>query len=85
MNKEHLKKNLVGCNVSGVFSGKAYTGVVVESILETKGWNHIVKLAKPITLTYNNPTQTKANNRMVCYHVNYSVNSDSNNQFNILG
>ena len=81
-----LNADLKGRKVSGVFSGKPYTGVVVESILEKTGYNHIVKLDEPIVLVYNNPTQTRRNNRMVCHHVNYNVGSRptcDDHQFNI--
>lgn len=68
-----LNRDLQGKLVSGVFSGKAYTGKVVESILEKDGYNHIIKLDKPIIMQYDNPTQTKRNNRWTLYHVNYKV------------
>jgi hypothetical protein len=81
-----LNVDLKGRRVSGVFSGKPYTGVVIESVLEKTGYNHIVELDVPITLVYNNRTQTRANNRMVCHHVNYNVGcrpTHDDHKFNI--
>lgn len=69
-----LNQDLVGKKVSGVFSDKPYTGVVVESIVEKDGgYNHIIKLDHPIVMQYHNPTQTRQNNRWVLHHVNYNV------------
>ena len=71
-----LNQNLTGRKVSGVFSDKPYTGVVVESIIEKDGgYNHIIKLDSPIVMQYDNPTQTKRNNRWVLHHVNYNVDN----------
>jgi len=67
------KQDLVGREVRGVFQDHPYTGVITESIQERYGWNHIIRLDKAITLRYNNPTQTRANNRMVLNHVNFST------------
>jgi hypothetical protein len=67
------KQDLAGKKVRGVFSEHPYTGVITESIQEPRGWNHIIRLDKPITLRYNNPTQTRANNRMVLKMVNFST------------
>lgn len=68
------KTNLVGSSVKGTFSGKFYTGVVVESVKDFEGhFNHIIKLHKPIVLTYDNPTQTKRNNTWKLNHVNYNT------------
>lgn len=72
-----LNENLQGKAVSGVFSNTPYTGKVIESIKDGDGYNHIIKLDKPITMFYNNPTQTKRNNRMVLCHVNYRVSNQN--------
>lgn len=88
MNTEQYKTNLVGRKVEGVFSGKFYTGVVIESITEPRGFNHIIKLDEPIVMIYHNRTQTRANNRWVLHHVNFSTDfmerNPSNNVLNIL-
>ena len=69
-----LNQNLQGKRVQGVFSEKPYTGVVVESIVEKDGgYNHIIKLDSPIVVQYDNPTQSKRNNRWTYSHVNYRV------------
>jgi hypothetical protein len=85
MNTEQYKTSLVGRKVEGVFSGKFYTGVVIESITEPRGFNHIIKLDKPIVMIYDNPTQTRANNRWVLHHVNFSTDyQEQTNSDNVL-
>lgn len=73
MNLEQYKTNLVGRKVEGVFSGKFYTGVVTETLTELGGFNHIIKLDQPITIIYDNPTQSRSANRWVLHHVNFST------------
>lgn len=70
-----LNQNLQGRKVQGLFSNEPYTGTVIESILESDGYNHIIQLDEPIVMVYNNPAQTKRNNRWVLRHVNYKVES----------
>lgn len=70
-----LNQDLKGRKVQGLFSNEPYTGTVIESILEKDGYNHIIQLDEPIVMRYDNPTQTKRNNRMVLRHVNYKVES----------
>lgn len=66
-----LNIDLKGKRVSGLFSGSPYTGVVIESIAERSGYNHIIRLDRKIIKLYSNPTQTKRNNRLVLAHVNF--------------
>lgn len=66
-----LNRDLKGKRVAGLFSGDPYTGVVIESVVERSGYNHIIRLDRKIAKLYSNPAQTKRNNRLVLEHVNF--------------
>jgi hypothetical protein len=66
-----LNRDLKGKRVVGLFSGDPYTGVVIESVVEETGYNHVIRLDRRIVKYYNNQAQTKRNNKMVLEHVNF--------------
>jgi hypothetical protein len=72
-----LNRDLKGQRVAGLFSGDPYTGVVIESVVEETGYNHIIRLDRRIVKYYDNQAQTKRNNKWVLEHVNFHVGEPS--------